>query len=335
MKLRLQILIILIGFAFQIKAQDIHFSQFNMSPFNLNPALTGVFDGDMRFAGNYRSQWSSVPVPYTTFSGSFDSKMFPYKVKNQIIASGFLINYDKAGDSELSSIQLAGHMAIAQKINEKNYLSAGLQLAFGQRRFKTDALTFDAQFNGDLFDPSASSQENFPSQSLMYPDISTGLNWRFQASRRTKFDVGAALFHINNPKQTFFGDQTIRLARKWAFNLNSSFRIAEVIDILPAVLYQRQGTYQELVAGGSLKYHLNQDFGKELGLLIGGWVRLQDAIVGSIGIHYKSLQVGISYDINTSGLQVATNNRGGPEIGVIYTITKVKKLRDYKSCPIF
>ena len=48
-------------------AQDIHFSQFYFSPLNLNPAATGIFDGDYRIAGNHRQQWRSVTTPYTTF----------------------------------------------------------------------------------------------------------------------------------------------------------------------------------------------------------------------------------------------------------------------------
>jgi len=47
--------------SFQLHAQDIHYSQFDRSPLNINPALTGLFKGDLRFIGNYRSQWNRVP----------------------------------------------------------------------------------------------------------------------------------------------------------------------------------------------------------------------------------------------------------------------------------
>ncbi|MEM6697047.1 MAG: type IX secretion system membrane protein PorP/SprF, partial [Bacteroidota bacterium] len=49
----------------RVSAQDIHFSQIGYSPLNLNPALTGIFEGDMRFTGNYRQQWNPV-VNYQT-----------------------------------------------------------------------------------------------------------------------------------------------------------------------------------------------------------------------------------------------------------------------------
>ena len=64
-------------------AQDIHFSQFNMSPVNLNPAFTGFFDGDYRGVANYRSQWSSVPVSYSTVSLQADLR---HEMENNSIA---------------------------------------------------------------------------------------------------------------------------------------------------------------------------------------------------------------------------------------------------------
>ena len=38
-------------------AQDPHFSQFFEAPLLRNPSLAGLFDGDIRIQGVYRSQW--------------------------------------------------------------------------------------------------------------------------------------------------------------------------------------------------------------------------------------------------------------------------------------
>ncbi|HNM24595.1 MAG TPA: type IX secretion system membrane protein PorP/SprF, partial [Saprospiraceae bacterium] len=46
--------------AVAVQAQDIHFSQFYMSPLNLNPAMTGVMNCNHRIVANYRNQWSSI-----------------------------------------------------------------------------------------------------------------------------------------------------------------------------------------------------------------------------------------------------------------------------------
>ena len=55
-------------------SQDVHFSQYNGSVINLNPAFTGFFDGDYRVNGIYRSQWTTVPVPYRSFSIAADGR---------------------------------------------------------------------------------------------------------------------------------------------------------------------------------------------------------------------------------------------------------------------
>ena len=52
-------------------AQDIHFSQFWMSPLIQNPANAGG-EEDIRAILNYRDQWKSIGTPYKTFNASFD-----------------------------------------------------------------------------------------------------------------------------------------------------------------------------------------------------------------------------------------------------------------------
>ncbi|MCB0576411.1 MAG: type IX secretion system membrane protein PorP/SprF, partial [Saprospiraceae bacterium] len=43
-----------------LSAQDIHFTQFYMSPLTTNPAMSGKFEGTVRIGGIYRGQWASV-----------------------------------------------------------------------------------------------------------------------------------------------------------------------------------------------------------------------------------------------------------------------------------
>ena len=61
------------------QAQDIHFSQYYNSPLTTNPALTGIFRGDIRAYGIYRSQWSAALVPFKTSHIAVDGKIFPKK----------------------------------------------------------------------------------------------------------------------------------------------------------------------------------------------------------------------------------------------------------------
>src|SRR3954464_15769048 len=84
-------------------SQDLHFSQFNFSPLNENPANTNLFDGDYRFVGNYKNQWSSVPVKFNTISLSAEMNFITLK-NNDRVGGGFLLFYDREGDSRFTSI---------------------------------------------------------------------------------------------------------------------------------------------------------------------------------------------------------------------------------------
>ena len=101
-------------------AQDIHFSQYNLSPLNLNPSLTGAFQGDLRFIGNHRNQWSSVSNPYATFGFSFEKK----KLFKLPISFGFQINQDRAGDSKLNTFQINPSVSYNFSFDSLNRFSA-------------------------------------------------------------------------------------------------------------------------------------------------------------------------------------------------------------------
>jgi len=132
-------------------SQDIHFTQFWNVPLYHNSALTGVYGGDMRMVANYRSQWASVPVPYSTFHGSFEQKIPIERLGNNVLGGGIILNHDQAGDSKLSRTNITLSSAYTRQLSEKHFLSGGLQIGIAQRRFQTDDLTFDNQFNGDIF----------------------------------------------------------------------------------------------------------------------------------------------------------------------------------------
>jgi len=91
----------------KILAQDIGFSQFYDQPLLRNPALAGIFNGDVRFSASYRNQWQSVTVPYRTFGVSSEIK-FPLQVMNLNVTStlGLEIFRDVAGTSQFSTTQI-------------------------------------------------------------------------------------------------------------------------------------------------------------------------------------------------------------------------------------
>lgn len=112
-----------------VLAQDIHWSQFEYAPLNLNAAHTGLFNGDYRVVGNYRSQWFDVPVAYRTVSLTFDAHLLPYQLENDVWGVGLTFNHDQAGDGALSLLNVMASMAYTKRITKHFLLVQGYSWA--------------------------------------------------------------------------------------------------------------------------------------------------------------------------------------------------------------
>lgn len=324
-------------FSVAVMGQDIHYSQFNAAIQNLSPAQTGLFDGDWRLNGNFRSQWAAVPVPYKTFSIAADTRL-KTKLQNDVPAAGLQINADQAGDSRFTTLQVMLSGAYVKKLttDSTHFLSLAIQPGFTTRSFNVNSLSFDAQYTGDAYDKSLSSQENFPRTRMTYLEIGGGLSYLWRKSNRQLINIGFSALHLNTPKQSFFNDKEVQLDMKTSVSGLAAFPIAEKVDLIPTFLYQQQGKFTECVVGSFGKYYLKPVDGITTTVSLGAFYRLKDAVVLAANMDYKNYTVGISYDVNTSNLVAATNQRGGFEVSVIYIFKKaVPFIAKKRVCPIF
>ena len=140
----------LVLLSFQLKAQDIHFSQFDQSYLNLNPGLTGQFDGNYRLNANYKNQWSAISEPYRTFSFAADARSPLKKYKN--IHLGVLLFNDDAGVGGLRTTQFSLNVAYYYALNKDSSLSLNTGVQFGliSRSINFEDLSFDQQYNLSL-----------------------------------------------------------------------------------------------------------------------------------------------------------------------------------------
>jgi len=330
------IFILCLCWSIGLQAQDLHFSQFHATPLNVNPSLTGIFNGDIRWMGTFRSQWSSVPVPYTTFSVAYDQKFLTDGSLGQNgLAGGLYMNYDQAGDSELSLLQTGITFAYAQKINKVSFISIGGMIGGGQRRFKTTSLTFDEQFIDGTFIESAPISENFANTSFSFMDMAIGASWLVRISERLKFTLGGSAWHLNTPRFTFQNDDDSRLPIKYGLNLDAVIQLSDRVDVLPSAIYFLQGSYHERIFGAYWKYYIDKRKAQEKAILFGTWYRMNDSVISSVALDYGFWRVGLSYDINTSDFAIATRGRGGFELSGQYIIAKVKPIEKKMICPIF
>jgi type IX secretion system PorP/SprF family membrane protein len=329
--------LVCLGFPLFSVAQDIHYSNFGFSPLNMNPALTGVFNGEYRGTANYRNQWSGVPVNYTTFSGSVDMKMASKKTIPPFRIGAFL-SYDKAGWSKLSNTALYLSGSYMQPLSNKDFVSGGLSVGLNQRSFKTGDLTWDDQYAEKRFDPTIVSQDaNTFEQTIFYPDLSAGLNYHRQAPQnRSAFDVGFGMFHINNPTRSFKdGEPAVRCAPRYSLYASTNLKLSEFFDILLDGSAQYQGPHQELVGSVGGRLYLVEKHTKLIALQAGITMRKGDAISPHIGLLYNRWKFAVNFDSNYSRFKTASESIGGPELNVIYIFAKVRPANYCALCPTY
>jgi len=329
---------ILSALFFQVRSQDIHFSQYQLSPLTVNPASAGGFNGTYRFNALYRMQWGTVSVPYNTVALSVDARDFADK-KN--FNAGFNFYYDRAGDSHYSNL-LAG-LSLAYSIpfdrRRLSYLNMGVQATITQRTFDMQRLQFDNQYlphqYGGTYMPWLPSNESFTGFSVFYPDVNAGIYYHWQPEKRKKITLGMSFYNILKPRQSFMQNTEIRLDRRLNLHASGSFRVDQKIDVLPMMLFMVQGTFFQFTPGVAGRYIVENHMYRYRALYAGIYTRASDAAYVTLGMDYNEWYVGLSYDLNYSRLVPASRGQGGWEIGLTYRIGKMPDRRKYRDCPDF
>jgi type IX secretion system PorP/SprF family membrane protein len=305
-----------------VEAQDPHFSQFFSSPLTLNPALTGKFDGSLRVAGNYRNQWPAFNNVYTTSSLSIDfpilNKLIP---ENDTWGIGVMALSDKAAGGVLTNNYIGISTAYHKALNEDGYSQIGLgfQGIYGQKRLDWSKLVFEDQltpFGFNLTTPSADIA-NFTNPNFSYLDLNAGIIYTVSTTDKNNFYVGASMYHINRPKESFEGGNW-NIASRTTVSAGGYFPVSDNLTLHTSGIYQMQGNQNETTIGGAISSSLNNDDSNPTNIYGGMWMRVKDAIIPYLGLEFGGMRIGASYDINTSSLKSGSQSRGGMELSIIY-----------------
>ncbi len=315
-------------------AQDLHFSQFYLNPLHLSPASTGVFQGEWRVAGIYRSQWRTVPVAYETYSVSADWKAI--QRGKSLVSFGILLQKDQAGDANLSWTQAGLNLSASHALNKTSAVSIGFGIAAAQRTVDISNLKFKNQWANDFFDPALPSKEPFGQSSGFTPTLSGGLSWHYQsAESRNRATVGVGAFHLNRPVVSLGGIDEAKLPLRSSIFSEGIYQIREQADIVAFAVAQSMKSAKEIVIGAGIRQILSTGLANVTSVRATLATRLGDAIIPAIQLERNNWLVGISYDLNTSKFNEATNGRGGIEIAVVWRVVPVPVTKVVKCCPVF
>lgn len=294
--------------------QDDHLSQFNTSPMTLNPAMTGMFEGNYRGQLQYRTQWKSIlKNPFVTEVASFDlpRKKFGY---------GLAVMSNKAGTGNMNTTALVLSCAyeVTSDPTEVHHLTTGVQVGFINKSVDISKLTFDNQYSysSGTFDPNMSSQESFTSNSYLLPEVNFGVYY-YHKNKETRFNPygGISGFHLTIPKESYFGYNN-RVPIRYLMHAGTKIKINSTLNAEPSVLYMAQNNIHEFNIGALVDYFLVE---QNTHVQLGTFYRNKDAFIIHFALLYKEYAMRMSYDINTSALSKFTGARGAFEISIIYT----------------
>ena len=344
-----QLLIIFLAVigSFSLSAQDIHFSQFYSSPLNLNPAMTGVMNCNVRLVGNYRNQWASVlkANAFSTYSVSYDQRI-PVG-RNDYFGVGGTFWGDRAGESNFATLQGRLSFSYSKKMSggrkSGNYLVVGADAGVSQRSIDFLNLRYGSQHNGaGGYDPTLPTNEIFDRDNFLFADVSAGLLWFSVFDEDNSFYLGGAFSHLNRANQSFNTDEFEELYSKFTAHAGGEFMIAEKLGLVPGVIALFQGPSFELNTGTSLKFLLGKSKRLHQAFQIGAWFRISnhfqesitgDALILSTKFDYDQFSIGFSYDVNVSALKPASNSNGAFEFSMIYKLCGPETRNVY--CPNF
>ena len=309
------------------QAQDPGFSQFFASPLTLNPALTGKFDGVVRVAGNYRNQWPAINNAFITSTISVDAPILVNKLReNDTWGIGFMAMTDKTASGILNdnyfSVSTAYHLALDE--NGYHSIGVGFQGTYANQSLDGTRLTFEdgLQLDGTwLRSPTEAINSEFVT--VHYFDAGLGALYNASTNGNNNYYFGVSAYHLNHPKASFLGEDTINVPTRLTLHGGGFFPIAgSASTIYVSGLVNNQAGAREYVLGGAWQIAASTDEANPVNFYAGLWGRFTnnttDAVIPYVGLDYSDFSLGITYDVNVSSLQTASQSRGGIEVSLIY-----------------
>lgn len=338
---------------FTSNAQDIHFSQFFLSPLTLNPANTGNFEGSVRLGGIYRDQWWSVagssPLGFNgqfkTYSVSVDAPILKGFREKDWVGVGLMLFQDQSGSLKLKygASQLSASYHFALDNDRNKVLSIGIQGGAISRKIDQELLSgtdniflTELQGGGRSTDRQLIGEQGDDMARGGKTDYSAGILYQGVVGETAFMTLGLAVNHITQPRKPLVNGVTYKLPMRIQAHASVNLALTDKVLLSPTVLYQNvSGKGDELNVAAIAGLIMNESKGVIVNFGVG--YRVQDAAELYVGLDYGDFRVGMAYDLNTSGLSPATNSVGALELGATYIakIYKKPKVDNILFCPRF
>jgi type IX secretion system PorP/SprF family membrane protein len=265
---------------------------------------------------NVRQQWANSGTRFNSFSFTSDVKLLGAAPQENTLALGLSFLSDRTMNGAFTSTYTSTSLAYHVQVNSYQRLGLGVQASYATRQLDFSKLTFGEQFVGESFDTTLPSGETSLSSLKPFISLSTGLFYNFQTDE-LDLDMGAALFHINKPKQSFTSNTEQLLPIKQSVHLSVTYNQGTQLSYHMSGIYQKQGNQQYFSVGGATGIQLPNSDNNRM-LWAGVWYRNNDAIYPYLGVLTGNMQLGFSYDLSVSKQVQNTSLPSSFELSLIF-----------------
>ena len=333
-KIRLSIcfLVFLSLFTEDTYSQDVHFSQRLVGDRQLNPSFTNQYEGNFQVISAYRQQWQSIGVPFTTGS-LFFTKKFKTAIPVLEWFAGVSYANDKSGDAKLTMNQFELNTGASYRYLQHKFTFA-IRNSYITKSFNQSGLSFPSQYDRNTggFNENLSNGEAFAGENTAYYDLNIGTIWETEFANQWRLVSGISLNHLLEPKESFF-DQSNQKNRGVGAQFLAQKELSEQLNIHPYLSYYWARGASEMLVGSAVSFPLagfkKIDQLKPFLYVRTGVDRTTDAFIVGSRASFGKFDFGLSYDINISDLELASNYQGGFELTLIFTAQnpKLKNIR--------
>lgn len=316
------VIAVALAFSYGLTAQDVHFTQQFDNPVYLNPAHSGMGKKANRLVLQYRDQWRTVPVPFASAFASYDRRLF--KTESQSLGAGLQLVYDRAGDGGLSTVKASISPSYTRYFKEESlWLSVGIQVGMYHRFVNTSDLVFESQYDGvNVNDNSGEALGG----NATAADLGLGVHLGSKIGEKDhRVEGGFSVYNIHKPDLAFIENATDeRPVRYNAYVSTEIFLGDNGWSLNPVFQYQRQEKLDNILPILYAKKYVKTD-NRDMAFSFGGGYRVDDAAAMYFAYEVGDFKLGLSYDVNTSSFNDATNTVGAGEILLKYEFERKKK----------
>ncbi len=344
---------------FAVKAQDIHYSMFQMSPVGLNPALAGAFSGTARIGGIYRAQdiigsgsETSANIGYKTYSFFIDVPVIRGFRAQDWIGIGLGLNSDVAGIGDLTetaTIQaISYHLPIDK--NNNNVISIGVNSGTLSYKGKNNYTFEDELFGGgssslddNFFEIQSSGGGNKGSRANK-ADWGFGLTYKGKLDNVSAMRLGVSSAHLNNPTKQLTKAGQKSASERLPVRITAFAEYDRLLSprtrIIPALLYQNYRSNNELALQALFAYYMDPK--NDITVYAGLGLRVNtlnpiDAVPIYLGFDIKDVKARLAFDTTISRKSYTNRGFGALEFSVNYILKVYKrpKIDPAIFCPRF